>query len=504
MKSSGSRSRTLLTVLSLLLAGCADSGLVTGRDDTTRNGAQSETDATTTFFRGVHGIVVGFNDDTSQAAIQYGPSSRKVLRGASLMGWSYSQDYGATWRYGGRLSPPRGWAVLWGDPALTTSRTDYGLVFLSSLAVPDGKFPADGISGGFGSAEIGGACIARSTDGGVRFEPFQCVTNTAGQPRGDFYDGGSMAAGPRGEIFASYVDVDRSQIDIWRSPDGRQPFAPLPPPFPNLYIGSHPRIRAGSDGTLYVMALAKTSDDDFHGALVGNLYRNGAWGTPRFILGRVPIYPRVDFGSSVLGAPLTLRTGPQFSFDVGARSAALDDSIRWMATQENGQGWLFVRGGVCDEPLASCFYADPWTFPPQGTRERGRIDVFNPNVAAFPGLIFAVAPRWQASFLMREGGSASTLSVTRANLGYLEIEDQPTKPFSIPVDILRDAPVCPDHRPAGSGGDYWGDYDGFLSVQVDGDRVKFLRFMTDSSLGCTKRWAYLGEHQHVRALAYWY
>jgi hypothetical protein len=477
--------------------------MVTGRDDATRLGTQSETDATTTLFRGVQRVVVGFNDDTTQAAIQYGPSSRTVLRGASLMGWSYSEDFGTTWHYGGRLSPPRGWAALWGDPAMTTSRTNYGLAFLTSRAIPDGKFPAAGLSGGLGSAQLGGACIARSTDGGIGFEIFQCVASTTKNSLGDFYDGGSMAASPQGEIFSAYVDVDSAQIDIWRSPDGQKPFVLLPPPFPNAYIGSHPRIRVGADGTLYAMALAKQKSDDAAGTLVVNRYRSGAWGSPESILAGVPIYPEVDFGSTVLGAPLTLRTGPQFSFDVGARSSDLDDSIRWLATQRNGQGWLFLRGGVCDAQLTSCFYFEEWTFPPRGIAERGRIDVFNPNVAAFPGFIFSVAPRWQASFLVREGGSATTLSVTRASLGYFEVEGQPAHALSIPVDIARNAVVCPDRRPLPSSGDYWGDYDGFLSVQVDGNSVRFLRFTTDSSLGCTKRWSFLGENQHVRALSYW-
>jgi hypothetical protein len=502
MPSSTFRSFFTLMVPCLLLTGCASSGLVTGLDDRTRSGTQSETDATTSFVNGVHRIVVGFNDDTSQTAIQYGPTSRKVTSGASMMGWSYSEDNGVTWHYGGRLSPPPGWAALWGDPALTTSRSQYNLVFLSNLAIPESKLPAGGTSGGLDGATLGGACIARSTDGGVRFTNFQCVTNTTRQSRGDFYDGGSMASSMSGEIYASYVDIDRAQIDIWRSPDGRQPFALLPPPFPNYYIGSHPRIRVGTDGTLYAMALAQASSGDSIGALVGNRYRNGTWGDPKVILGGVPIYPKVDFANSVLGLPLTLRTGPQFSFDFGARSAGFDDSIRWLVTQRNDQDWLFVRGGVCDEQLSDCFFLDPWTFPSQGPGARQRIDVFNPNVAAFPGLIFAIAPRWEASFLTRYGNSSTTINVTRATLGYLESEDQPAKPFSIPVDIARNALVCPDHRPT-SHGDYWGDYDGFLSVQVDGDRVRFLRLMTDSSLGCTKRWSYVGEQQHVRAVSYW-
>jgi hypothetical protein len=491
--------------------------MVTGRDDTTRRGAQAETDATTSFSRGVHRVVVGFNDDTGQSEIEYGPTSRKVLRGASLMGWSYSEDRGTTWIYGGRLKPPPGWAVLWGDPALTTSKTSYSLVFMSSLAIPDGKFPASGISGYLDDGQLGGACIARSTDGGVRFEHFQCLTNTTprnpvwGLPtRGNFYDGGSMAAGPNGEIFAAYVDIDRSQIDVWRSPDGRQPFVLLPPPFPHYYVGSHPRIRVAADGTLYAMAVAKTekdNDQEPH-ALIGSRYRNGAWEEPRTILWRVALYPQVKLGGVVLGAPLNLRTGPQFSFDVGAASfeppeedqnegIVRRDSVRWLVTQQDEQGWLFLRGGVCDETLRSCGWYEKWTFGALASGRRTRLDVFNPNVTAFQGLLFGASPRWQASFLVREGSNTTTLGLTRSTLGYVN-----GTPLSIPVDIARAVPVCPDQRPLGEG--YWGDYDGFLPVDVDGDQVRFLRFMTNSSLGCTKRWSFYAEHQHVQAVSYWY
>ena len=85
------------------------------------------------------------------------------------------------------------------------------------------------------------------------------------------------------------------------------------------------------------------------------------------------------------------------------------------------------------------------------------------------------------------------MNVTRATLGYVN-----GSPFSIPVDIAKNAPVCSDRR------GYWGDYDGFLHIQVNGDSIRFMRFMTDSSQGCTKRWQYVGEHQHVSAVDYWY
>jgi len=488
-----------LGALAVATTGCAGAGLVTGREGPTAAAGQAETDATTTYSGGVHRIVVAYNDETgTESTIQYGQTTRKVLRGASLMGWSYSDDDGATWKYGGKVAPPKGWAVLWGDPAMTTSRAHYQWSYMSSLAFPDAKFPAGGVDGYVYDA-VGGACIARSTDGGVNFQIFQCLSNTdpiAGRPessKGHFYDGGSLAAGPGGEIYAAFVDVDASQVDVWRSPDGNQPFIRLPGPFLNYYAGSHPRLRVGYDGTLFVMAIVKQSGQSAPYLLALNHLRNGAWDVPTFAASFVEAYPEVDFNSSVLGAPLKMRTGPQFSFDLGASSVDRDDSLRFMYTQKNNRGWLFVRGGICDYNLKSCGWYEGWTFGAAQAGERDqRLDVFNPNVAAFPGFI-GIGPRWQGTTMSRYGNTTTTVNVARGTLGYVN-----GMPFMIPVDIVRDSAVCSDLR------GYWGDYDGFLYVKVNGDSVRFMRFVTDSSLGCTRRWTFVGGSQHVRAVDYWY
>ena len=370
----------------------------------------------------------------------HGQTTRKVLHGASLMGWSYSDDNGATWKYGGKLSPSRPWAVLWGDPAMTTSRAHYAWTFMSSLAFPDSKFPAGGVDGYVYSA-VGGACIARSTDGGVHFQIFQCVSNTdpvPGKPdssKGHFYDGGSMAAGPQGEIYSAFIDVDTSQVDVWRSPDGNQPFVRLAAPFPNYYAGSHPRIRVGSDGTLFVMTIIKQQTNEPSPYILSlNRFRNGAWELPRLAVTFVEAYPDVNMNASVLGAPLTVRTGPQYSFDLGTPSIDRDDSVRFMFTQKNANGWLFVRGGICDYALNSCGWYKGWTFGAAQVTQRDarRLDVFNPNVAAFPGFI-GIGPRWQGTVLTRFGNSTSTLNLTRGTLGYVN-----GTPLAIPVDIVQE------------------------------------------------------------------
>lgn len=121
----------------LMLTGCANISGVTGQTAATAATTQSETAGTTSFANGRARIVVSFNDETADAnLITYGPTTRHTKLGASQMGWSYSDDGAASWTYGGSLPPPAGWAVLWGDPAMTTSGSSYNVVFMSNLAMP--------------------------------------------------------------------------------------------------------------------------------------------------------------------------------------------------------------------------------------------------------------------------------------------------------------------------------------------------------------------------------
>ncbi len=116
--------------------------------------------------------------------------------------------------------------MLWGDPAMTTSGTSYSVVFMSNLAIPNTKFPVGAlmdqwlreVTGSGKTSYIGGACIVKSKDGGKTFAHFQCVQNTdpvadvSDSTLGHFYDGGSMASTPAGEVFAAFVDVATARL----------------------------------------------------------------------------------------------------------------------------------------------------------------------------------------------------------------------------------------------------------------------------------------------------
>ena len=486
----------------LFLCGCSTAGKVTGIDDQTATATQSETGACTTYAGGVSRIVVSYNDETNESQhIAYGSSTRKVVAGASLMGWSYSEDGGTKWTYGGKVAPPEGWAVLWGDPAMTASSTRYSVAFLSNLAVPVSKFPPGGIDGPFysggdiRSSPIGGACIAKSTDGGRTFQPYQCVSNKAAisdlpeSTNGHFYDGGSMASSPSGEIFAAYVDVAASAIDVWRAANESQLFQPMPPPFPGMVAASHPRLRVGPDGALYAAAQFSTGYSTFQVFL--NRYAGNAWGSPVLASDPSELYPQIDLNSNVLGSELTLRTGPQFSFDVGAASEGGKDAIRLLYTRSSGKR-LYLAASVCPSDLAGgCYRMANWGTPPPSDNETP-IDAFNPNVTAWSGFI-GLPPSWQATYVYRYGKSVTGVYVARQTLGYVN-----GGPFTIPVDLVRNTPVCSDGR------GYWTDYDAMLVTGFHAPATTFLRFVTDSSKGCTERWTFTGKAQHVQAVKYDY
>jgi len=486
-------------LLVLFLCACSNSTKVTGNDNHTSSGTQSETSATTSFINGKTRVVVSYNDETNEDQfITYAQFDRTVTTGASLMGWSYSDDGGNSWNYGGKVSPPKGWAVLWGDPALTTSGASYQTVFLSSLAVPSSKMPAGGIHGylyyGDGrSSYIGGACIAKSTDGGATFKNLQCVSNTStvsgvpDTPQGHFYDGGSMVSTSAGEVYAAYVDVATGLIDVYRSPNGNANFQLLPTPFPKFYSVSHAKLRASRDGSIYVAAQIVSNNTYY---IYMNRLVNGSWGNPVPVSDPSELYPGIDFGTSVQGSELTLRSGPQFGYDIGAASEGGNDAVRMLYTRRDDKGHLYLDASACNDTLTSCNRVPGWRFQGGGPNNSA-VDSYNPDVVAWPGFI-GLPPTWQASWAYHYG-NVNFINVSRATLGYVN-----GSAFIFPVDILQNAPVCSDTR------GYWGDYDAMIQTGWNGTSSLWMRFTTDSSAGCTRRWEYSGQAQHLQQSNYSY
>ncbi len=110
---------------SILVAGCQTTPIAVTEQNPeapTWKGGQSETATSVSNFNARSVITVAFNDDTPAGGkIQYTPTTRTVHADASLMGWSYSEDDGTSWNYGGNVKPSDDWPVLWGDPAIASS-----------------------------------------------------------------------------------------------------------------------------------------------------------------------------------------------------------------------------------------------------------------------------------------------------------------------------------------------------------------------------------------------
>ena len=159
--------RTLAPGLLVLVAGCNPPGCTQPSDQITGTGdgldlvprTQSETIINVSnplpFVGGppTQIITVAYNDDFDVAGnptlIDQTATSRTIFAGASLMGWSWSDDSGSTWHYGGQVkpTPESGAAIIWGDPSITHSLVDPTYVFMGNLMIPTSIYPSGGITG---------------------------------------------------------------------------------------------------------------------------------------------------------------------------------------------------------------------------------------------------------------------------------------------------------------------------------------------------------------------
>jgi hypothetical protein len=467
-------------------------------------GTQAETATAVANFAGKNIITVAFNDEpASQGKITYTPTTRVVAKGASMMGWANSEDGGATWKYGGNVPATDDWPVLWGDPGITSVGSDQRFVFMANLAVPKSLMPADGtIEGGIGNF-IGGACIARSKNGGKTFTMYQCVHESFG-----FYDGGSMASSTKGDVYAAFINIDNNrEYSIWHAKSPDDPFVKLPHPFPGCTMATHPRVRVGypplslgqPDVSLFVAGqietckagvLAEKQPGGF-GQIIINRYHNGSWGTPRVASNPSAVNPDITLSDRML------RTGPQFSFDIGAASQddegnGRNDEIRFLYTRKDGSR-LYVEGSYCRFDLSQpCKAAPEWGSTPGYYSYKG--DQFAPLVRAFPGFL-TIPSAWAGTFATRDHApSGNTVAIRRGSLAVLPNGAR----LMIGFDFVEPHLVCGDDR------GFWGDYDdlAFIGFAPSSVNARFLRTFTDSSAGCAKQWEFTSDAVHVSAAAF--
>lgn len=483
----------ITAVLLLLVSGCALKPVaVTGKDDGTANGQQSETSFAVNRLNDGATVTVTYNDGTNQAGVQYTSTTRVTKKGATHLGWSYSNDFGKNWTYGGRVQPTDAWPILWGDPGIANSVRDQRYVFIVTLAVPKAKLdtaPNGEINGPLNNF-IGGACIARSTDGGKNFALYQCVQTKETDSTGDFYDGGNIASDNNGNIYASWVNTDTNAVHIWRAVGESGTFQKMTNPFAGgPAIASHPRLRVNLDSNeLFVMAQASG------GELVIARWNGKSWSATWHTGMYAQSYPCVaSTGASCTSSDTVVRTGPQFSFDIGSFGKE-NDHIRMMFTRKGGiNNRLYIAGAGCMIGNLNCQYIPEWGTG-EGNKEKTSAS-FNPLVRAYRSQDMANAG--EPSLWM---GSHTTFSPStgrvRHDMGGLGIIPRPNEPdlyVHLAIFQLTGCVLCADLR------GYWGDYDDLHALgPVPGRESNvFARTFTNSQDGCDYRWQYTSSKVHV-------
>jgi len=297
----------------------------------------SETSTVVTNYSGIVHKVVAFNYDDPNH-VSYTMNDRVATGGASMTGWAYSNGAGIDdpFQPAQHLTPPVGWPILWGDPGLAQA-SGTGYAYLTTLAVPQSKMPSGGQIHGSLEPYLGGACVARSHDGGVSFSV--STTDCLHTYTYDFYDGSDVAAtAGGGPVFAAFRNVDRGSIDVWGAVTSTGAFAQLPNPFPGKSMASHPRLFVAGN-TLFIIAA------DLSNNIWLQSYSGGAWGSasanwPKLVAS--DYYPN---DLSVGGMPIRRNGGPQFDLAwLGFYSTPGDLIVVYTAS---GAGYSILKASIC-------------------------------------------------------------------------------------------------------------------------------------------------------------
>jgi hypothetical protein len=183
-----------------------------------------------------------------------------------------------------------------------------------------------------------------------------------------------------------------------------------------------------------------------------------------------------------------MRTGPQFSFDVGTPSVNQDDAIRVTYTSRSIAVRKFLRSVRCTADLA-CSITHEWsTSSYQGQQ-------WNPVVRAQRGFI-GVPAVWKVSFSSTQDDPDPSGSTLGFYQGGLVVTGSGARFFPVGNLIYR-REVCPDTR------GYWGDYDDVqvLSISASGSTT-FLRSMSDSQPSCSYQWDFTSSPLHVSGVTF--
>jgi hypothetical protein len=512
-------------------------------DPTTNGGMQAETACAVSVFpsdkRQVE--VVATNDDTTNSGFIYSDTGRAATVGASQMGWYFRERTTANptppWQHG-RLVPGGANAadvdVLWGDPGVAAAPDAPNLMLMGTLVVPHAKFGPNTCSDGVtpcingsvasrdGCSPLGGACVARSLDGGKTFTMQHCfrdvspgaciVSNSTNSTLGHFYDGIDLAIGSGTAPPAAVAmrDVDTRKEALWVMANGvtdptftfvdtnTGPLGALGNDSQQITV--HVRLRYDSGNRLWRMSpdlesvtVDNTTTADVSILKVNILGRNapakaiasdykakGLAGTP---VSGIPTGPN-DPDST---RPGSVRFGPQFDFDVGVNETGGDEMrFAYMATDSTGLS--YIQAGFCNFDLTNCATPKEWR------------SSSNMSVRQFhPAIKHGFDPRgnrhlWKVTYyeLTPDGQHVAVIATDLLRNGPGSFGAVRFNPVEV-VPASRQA-ACPDSR---TDDDYWGDYDDML---FNPQQCAFVRPFTDSSQGCLKRQAFRSTHQHLSAV----
>lgn len=420
-------------------------------------------------------MVITDNED-DPGFITYNNNSRQVRPNTSMMGFfQLSPDFDPDEAVGvsGRVRPPAGWSVLWGDPAITRNRANPSRIYMVNLAVPTSKFPASGTIEGpvnpsglpaeFCSAYLGGACIARSSNLGASFTlaASDCVQRiTPSCPNGTFYDGSDLETDTSGRVYAAFTDVSRNSTDVYLATSQTGSFARVTDPPGGGSTVMHPRLKFGPSG-LYMLQLTSSFNLTISRYPAGSS-RSGTWTTPVQVASSIT-------ASDVVLSDRSLRLGPEYDLDIGPNEFGSQEIRVVYTVIVNGNH--HVRAAKCTTGTTiSCSQPSVWRTDTHGGKQ------WLPAIVA--GTTAAGAPFWEISYHSTQNFPGTNkvelwrgLLTNSNTFGTVRQET-----FQIP---------CPDNR------GYWGDYDGMSSgTDISGVQGFTYRGMSQSFAGNCSRAQY--------------
>jgi hypothetical protein len=411
------------------------------------------------------GMIVTYNDKTSTDTTVIYPvdsGTAEYHRGASLMGWSWSNDLGQTWTHN-KLPTPADWPLLWGDPAATASLRHPGIMYIANLASPLLKFnSAAGVGDYVTEPEdaLAGACVFKSTNHGQAFSLLFCDCENY-----DFWDGEHMAPDldADGGAFLASNNRKLATISIFHILSDDGPAHELLHPFPGQQFLNHPRVRSDPEtNALYVIAQAVT------GKLMITKWSGGAWG-PVVDTGAVPAAQE----SLVQLSDRTIKLGPEYAFDIGSNQLA-SDAIRILYTRRD----TILNRNVIDSVICSRDLAcqtGPWNTVSFAS------DQFQPVLRAPPG---SVGGNWLGGYYSRAGDPAGNqVSVIGAELGPNVLLQNEMHGLMTPCSTLDG---------------YWGDYNDMqYAYDAQTNYFQWIQAYSVSNSPCTTRTSFVGMPTHV-------